>query len=208
MITRVFGKNIMKGFEWHENKQTVITDDMLEKDCFVGKPFLEPVETIINYEEICVFEGQPFYNTNIESSHFYYGGFNRINISEDEEVKVEEQIFRADLNELHLRTDKVSSIEVLNEEEANEWLQGKVKEFNQAMINSNQKLKEYCSVHKLSPEDTDCYELFTIVYPDDKPEIVNGKFRAKDKNNVAYWGDATVATDCSGAPLFSFKLNN
>ena len=49
------------------------------------------------------------------------------------------------------------------------------------MITSNEKLKSYCDVHKLSYEDTDAIELFGIVFPDEKYEIVDGVMKVKER---------------------------
>lgn len=42
----------------------------------------------------------------------------------------------------------------------------------------------YCDLHKLSYEDTDCIELFKLVFPDEEYVIVDGIMRAKDKPKV------------------------
>lgn len=56
-------------------------------------------------------------------------------------------------------------------------LSNHIKEFNKMMIESNDKLKAYCDLHKLSYEDTDCIELFKLVFPDKLYIIRDGKMK-------------------------------
>lgn len=45
------------------------------------------------------------------------------------------------------------------------------------MIESNQKLKSYCDVHKLNPEDTDVISLFEVVYGHNVYRIEDGAIK-------------------------------
>ena len=51
--------------------------------------------------------------------------------------------------------------------------------FNEQMTESNEQMSAYCKLHKLDPRDTDCEELFKIVYPNKEYEIVDGKMKEK-----------------------------
>jgi hypothetical protein len=205
MITKVFGKTISRSFQKHDNIQIIIVDGELEKEYFTAKPTLETIEDTIGWAEICSFEGYPFFNRAVYNSYYNYTDPNRFNISEDEEVKVEEQIFRADLNELHLRTNKIVNTIVKGQAAAQDWLDNELKHFNRTMILSNEKLKQYCDIHELSYENTDCYELFELVYPTSKPEIIDGRFCVKDKNNIFCLNNIMV--DSLKEPSLTIKLN-
>ena len=39
----------------------------------------------------------------------------------------------------------------------------------------------YCNLHKLSYEDTNCIELFKLVFPDEEYVIENGVMKVKEK---------------------------
>lgn len=91
----------------------------------------------------------------------------RINISETEEVCVEDKIYRADLHAYMVHTDKV-----IHEEDAacSEDIKHRynvlVSEYNMQMIADDKKLTAYCGVYNLNPETTDYDELKKIVYGD------------------------------------------
>ena len=71
--------------------------------------------------------------------------------------------------------------------------------FNKEMIESDEKLKSYCNVHKLNPEETDCIELYKLVYSTDSYCIFNGKFVVTNgtstiTNYGSFAGDSITAT--------------
>ena len=103
-----------------------------------------------------------------------------MNISKDDTVSVRNDIFRADLNEVHLETDKVLEEVDINKEQSKEILAEQIRAFNSMMITSNEKLRAYCDVHNLAYEDTDAIELFKIVFPNEKYEIVDGVMKVKE----------------------------
>lgn len=97
-----------------------------------------------------------------------YGLFDmshRINISETEEVCVEDQIYRADLHAYMVHTDKVLSEEDEIGSEDIKWKYGNlVCQYNRQMIENDEKLSAYCKVHGLTIANTDYDELKKIVY--------------------------------------------
>ena len=101
-------------------------------------------------------------------------------------MTIEEEIFRADLNEMHLHTNKVVEEKDINKEDALSILEGQIKAFNKMMIESNNRLIVYCDLHKLSYEDTDCIELFKLVFPDDEYVIEDGVMKVKEKSKVTF----------------------
>lgn len=158
--TVVLGKHI---------KETYKIDLNLKDKVYVNKPRIICTVETLKTEEICSFDGEP-----------YLAWPTRFYISEQEEVNVEKIIFRADLNTIFLETNKILSKES-NEEEAQEKYDLAIANFNEAMIESNEALKDYCDLHNLDYEKTDCFKLFNIVYPNKNYEIYNGKLRVKEE---------------------------
>lgn len=170
MKTKVFGQKIKYTYSV-DNKRKEITGSNGEPQMvYTDKPGLKQIKNI-EWAEICEFDGEPRYNCGTPMV------WNQsINISEDEEVAIREEIFRADLNELHLHTDKILEKTDLNKNETDILLENEIKMFNREMIESDEKLKSYCVLHKLNPEETDCIELYKLVYSTDTYSIYNGRF--------------------------------
>jgi hypothetical protein len=186
MKTVIEGKNIETGYLINKNTKIIKDEDGNDKEIFTDKPELIRNSVVASWETICKFEGEPHYNNNIKDifhpilpSTFKIGS---LNISENETVNVIEQIFRADTNELHLRTDKVCHDKYIGKLSDKEKFNEYIAQFNEEMINSNDKMKNYCDVHKLDPKETDCIKLFNILYPNEEYNIVDGKMICKDEN--------------------------
>lgn len=182
MKTRVFGKKIENVYDVDHKWMQIKGDDGDFKTVYTDKPTITKEVKVKEWSELCEFEGSPRYNKNQNNSftmlRFYH---NSINISEDEEVYIEEEIFRADLNELYLHTNKIIEERDVDKEDALSILDGQIKAFNKMMIESNNRLMAYCDLHKLAYEDTDCIELFKLVFPDDEYVIVDGVMKVKEK---------------------------
>ena len=99
-------------------------------------------------------------------------------------VSIEDEIFRADLNERHLHTNKIVEERDVDKEDAMSILDGQIKAFNKMMIESNDRLMTYCDLHKLSYEDTDCIELFKLVFPNDEYVIKDGVMKELKRNLI------------------------
>lgn len=175
MITRVFGKKIENVYDVVCDMKQVEDDDGKMKSVYIKKPRINKTRKVREWSELCSYEGEPRYNSGISTVF----GYPNINISENETVKIEDEIFRADLNEMHLHTNKIVEEKDVDKEDALSILDGKIKAFNKMMIESNDKLRAYCDLHKLSYEDTDCIELFKLVFPDDDYVIEDGVMKAK-----------------------------
>lgn len=180
MKTVILGKKIKNIYEVNNKWKTIDDGNGSFKTVYTDKPSLKMTPHIKEWTEICSYDGEPRYNSN--KGHFLavLGGVYQINISEDEAVSVDKEIFRADLNEMHLLTDKVLEEVDINKEESEEILSEQIRAFNSMMITSNEKLKAYCDVHNLAYEDTDVIELFKIVFPDEKYEIVDGVMKVRE----------------------------
>lgn len=193
MKTKVFGQRIKYSYSVDNKRKTITGSNGEPKMVYTDKPTMKQIKNV-EWVEICEFEGEPRYNSG--TSMLWD---NSINISEDEEVAIREEIFRADLNELHLHTSKVLEETDLNKNETDILLENEIKMFNKEMIESDEKLKLYCNIHKLNPEDTDCIELYKLVYSTDLYCIFNGKFVVNNGTYTmtycgSFKGDSITAT--------------
>lgn len=209
MRTVILGKKIENVYEVNHNWKTIDDGNGVVKTVYTGKPTLVMTPHIKEWAEICSYDGEPRYNS--ENNYVFGTMFskNQINISEDETVTVSKEIFRADLNKMHLETDKVLEEVDINKEASEEILSEQIRAFNSMMITSNEKLQAYCDVHNLAYEDTDVIELFKIVFPDEKYEIVDGVMKVKKKSVEMYVSSAKDAWDSitSGINTISFCNN-
>jgi hypothetical protein len=156
------GKRITHTYEIKENKD-------LNTGKFTRKPELITHDEIV-WETLLKENGEEFV-VDGEIGHTSGGGWlaidirRKINISETEEVGVEQQIYRADIHAYMVHTDKV-----VGEEDAVDSGDTKVKygrlvcEYNEQMIKDDEKLSAYCKVHNLTPANTDYDELRKVVH--------------------------------------------
>lgn len=180
MITRIFGRKIEKIYSVNKNTEA-ITDEkgFVVGERFKAKPELHCATEIVGYGEILNYEGSPEYDDSLM-------GFSRtLHISENERVKIEDVKFRADLAEFHIYTYKIVDEKEIFKESSIEECNEVVKAFNKTMIESHDTLLAYCKLHNLDVENTDCYELFKVVYPDETPVISDGKMKIVPKSNVS-----------------------
>ena len=182
MKTRLFGKKIENIYDV-DHKQKEIKDENGDfKTVYTGKPTITKETKVKEWSELCSYDGEPRYNLNLFDYNFY--GYKKCNISEDEMVSIEDEIFRADLNEMHLHTNKIVEERDVDKEDAMSILDGQIKAFNKMMIESNDRLMTYCDLHKLSYEDTDFIELFKLVFPNDEYVIKDGVMKELKRNLI------------------------
>lgn len=183
MRTVVLGKKIENvysvDYKWKEIKD----ENGDKKTVYTGKPEIKIEKKVKEWSELCSYEGEPRYNSRTGFSLCNY-----INISENEKVAIEGEIFRADLNEMHLHTNKVVEEKDINKEVALSILEAQIRAFNKMMIESNNRLIAYCDLHKLSYEDTDCVELFKLVYPGSQYVIEDGVMKESSVKTVSCGG--------------------
>ena len=187
MRTVILGKIVNNVYYINDYKKKIIDKSGEEKIVFTAKPRIRNRQEVKEWREICSYKGQPRYNSNS------YGSKKCLNISETETVTIDNEIFRADLNEMHLHANKVLEEIDVNKEALEMEFDALIKDFNSTMIDSNDKLKAYCDVHKLSYEDTDCIELFAIVFSNYDYEIVDGVMKTKEK----YYNDYIAVANCN-----------
>lgn len=203
MITRIKGKNITNFYSVKDNKTTKAVDNNELKTIYTARPELVK-EAKVEWEDICKFEGNLHYN---DRPGLFLVGSKYINISEDEEVRIEKAIFRADLNENHAFTNKVfdEQDDEKSKSDAEAILKEELANFNETMIESDDAMLAYCKLHKLDPRDTDCFELFKLVYPGETYEIIDGVMKKYDYSYIQaikadymdYGSVATISEDIS-----------
>lgn len=184
MKTIIEGKNIENRYSVDHKWKTVKNSDGEDITVYTAKPSIVKDIVITGYEKLCEYDGEPHYN---DKHRVLYGGFSKsLNISENEEAYVCEEIFRADKNEMHIHTDKVCSEKDVDLEDSENIYKVQTMAFNKMMIESNKKMNSYCELHKLIPDETDCIELFSLLYPESCYEIADGVMREKKNEQLLY----------------------
>lgn len=201
MKTRLFGKKIENIYDVDYKSKEIKDDNGKTKTVYTDKPIITKDSKVKEWVELCSYDGEPRYNTVLSLDEYKspWSIYKEVNISENETVNVGEEIFRADLNEMHLHTDKAVETIDTKKEEACAVCEAQIKAFNKMMIESNEKLKAYCDLHKLSYEDTDCIELFKLVFPSEHYQIRDGKMRTLDLSTTSVYtyeltAPATIST--------------
>lgn len=155
MKTIVKGKKIKRNYEVKINKD----DD----GKFTSKPTIDLIDEDIKWEEILSYEATP----QNQYSAKWFSMSKCISLSEDEEVEIEKEKFRADLGCWIQYVDK--ELEVKNNmKKCVKELDTVLKEYNTQMIEDNPKAKAYCDLHKLNYAETDYEELMEIIEPKEK----------------------------------------
>lgn len=173
MIVRIKGKKIVTTWSVDDHKE-------FKKDgtfIFTDRPQLKSDSKVDSWGDICSFEGDKIPHNSLDNLFGAWGCHYAINISEDESVRVEKEIFRADLNEIHAFTDKVISESTEDKASSEKEYDNVMREFNKTMIEADDKLMSYCKLHRLDPKDTDCIELFKLVYDTSDFAIAGGKIK-------------------------------
>lgn len=201
MLVRLFGKKIENIYDVDYKSKEIKDDNGKTKTVYTDKPIITKDSKVKEWVELCSYDGEPRYNTALSWGGYKspWSTYKEVNISENESVAIEKEIFRADLNEMHLHTDKVVETIDTKKEEACAVCEAQIKAFNKMMIESNEKLKAYCDLHKLSYEDTDCIELFKLVFPNEHYQIKDGKMRTLDLSTTSVYtyeltAPATIST--------------
>lgn len=191
MVTRVFGKVVENTYEVDRKLESAICNDKNDVELiYTDKPTIKVTPNVASWVELCSYDGEPRYNKeNLLFS--LYSHRMEFNISENETVTLEKEIFRADLNEIHLHTNKIVEAVDLNKDNAEFDYEIEVRAFNKVMIESNEALKAYCDLHKMSYEDTDCFKLFEVVFPNEILKIKNGKMVTMR----SLWDNSIVTSD-------------
>lgn len=160
MITRVMGRATETYWKVEPHTHIVGAGNDATRYVFDAKP--EIVKDIIELDpvEICQYEGRPCASSSVYIIGYPY---KRINIG-DEEVNVQKEAFYADLSEWKQFVDKVVSNVDYYKEEVELDYADLIAQYNEQMINEDEKLKAYCNFHHLNPGDTDVDELKKIVY--------------------------------------------
>jgi len=193
MRTVLLGKEIVNKYHIEKNLKEKLEEDGTIKYIYTAKPEIKKDVEIIYNPEICSFEGKHCYNS--KNSLFLFDK-NEINISETETVKIEKEIFRADLNEMHLYTDKIVSEVDDGKYDTELDYETEIRKFNCEMIESNEQLKLYCDLHHLDYSTTDVVELFKFVFPNKKCVIKDGIIREETQKEITFKSDLNDVFKC------------
>lgn len=158
MITRVMGRATETFWRVEPHTHIVGAGNDATRYVFDAKP--EIIKDVVELDpvEICQYEGGP-----CVSSYELLFTNPKINIG-DEEVNVKKDIFYADLSEWKQFVDKVVSNVDYYKEEVELDYADLIAQYNEQMINEDEKPKAYCNLHHLDPVRTDVDELKKIVY--------------------------------------------
>lgn len=159
MKTIIKGKKIKHLYEVDFFQKEVEIDGK-SKLVYYGVPSLKCKDEI-TYERICEVDG------TLDNSLIY--------VSDNKRVSVDSRRFRTDLGVYEVLIDYVTSEEDVNKNESEILLAAHIPIFNEVMINSNERLRNYCEVHKLNPKETDVLKLWDVVYPENDFNIMNGE---------------------------------
>ena len=160
MRSTIYGQKIERKYK----TECTRNDDGL----IIRKPKLIAEETITyapvirNSGEVMSVDGEIGSN---RSSKSIWSLSKRINLSEDTEVEVLKEIYRADLNGYIVYTDFVISIEDVGKCDCEAEINSLIAEYNKAHIEKDEKARTYCDIHKLNYEETDYDELISLINP-------------------------------------------
>ena len=164
MITRVIGRATETYWRVEPHTHIVGADNDATRYVFDAKP--EIIKDVVELDpvEICQYDRNPM------NSRTYNGTWTiripyrpKINVG-DEEFDVIKETFYADLGEWRQVVDKVVENFDHDKETAEAQYAELLREYNEQMINEDEKLKAYCKLHHLDPARTDVDELKKIVY--------------------------------------------
>ena len=184
MKSVVLGKVIENIYSVDPKTKQIKDEHGEEKVVYTAKPVLNKEEKLKEWKEILNFEGKPRYNS-YGTYYSFVVVYGCLNISENEEVSITKEIFRADLNELHLYSNKVVDEFDTNKETSTYEYEAHIEQFNKMMNTSNKAMQDYCDLHGLDYRKADCEKVFSLVYPDKEYEIKNGKMVCKSLITVA-----------------------
>jgi len=129
-----------------------------------SKPELVKEEKIVKWTNLFpAIDGEVKYNSTSSTSWFSWGNEKKINISEDEEVEIVGQVFRADINTLYLHSDKVIIETPINKDESEIKFNKAMAEYNRTVIENNNKMSAYCKLNNLDVETVNIDDLEKVL---------------------------------------------
>jgi hypothetical protein len=190
MRTVVLGKKVNNIYEVIPHTKEITDKDGNTKKVFTAKPEIKKTQEVSEWTELCSFDGEPYYNYSDATNWLCNGFYKELNISDNKAVVVKKEIFRADLNELHLQTNEIVEENNIDKEFTEEEYKLYIAQFNQQMIESNDVLKRYCDLHSMPYKDTDCIELFKLLFPNNEYQIEDGIILKKEPySSLTYYAN-------------------
>lgn len=134
-----------------------------ERGVLTKKPELVKESKVVKWDNLFVpIDGKIATNTvHTDLSHFNFFS-STVNISENEEVVIEGQIYRADIDTVMLHTGKVVSEKEINKAESETEFKKVIAEYNHTVVDNNPKMKAYCNVNKIDIDTVDIDDLKKI----------------------------------------------
>ena len=173
MKTKIFGQKIINTYEVIDKRKEIEGEDGELKKVFIAKPYIKKNSEVADWTTIVPdIEGEIKRNEVLICGHLTV--LNSINIGKDESIDINEKVYRADLDEVHVFTDKVIEKRDEGKEEAETRLAELIGDYNEQIIASDERMITYCKLHKLDIREADCEEVFKLVYPDQTFKIKDG----------------------------------
>ena len=133
----------------HSVKETRNDDGKL-----TNKPYIQKAHKV-DWVEITCYESNVARKNNNECG--------KINISENEEVQITQETFRADENVMYVYVDKAVEVIEVNKSESEAQLEILLREYNKQQIEEDDLLSTYCRVHGLDTEKVKISDLKKIL---------------------------------------------
>lgn len=144
------GKKVKENYKVEINQR--------EDGKLLSKPKIILDDCSVKWEEIASYDDKPQYEVR-----GLYNDYRYIYLSEDEDVEIEDQRFRADLGCWIQYTNKELEERKNNLKKCEKELAPLLRLYNKQRIEANPKAKRYCDVHKLDYSETDYEELMEII---------------------------------------------
>ena len=154
-------KTVVMGKKIKNNYDVVVEKD--EDGKYLSRPEIKKLEPDIKWEQIYEYEGTAQYGIPETPSWLSVPFNRRIYLSENEEVRVTKQIFRADLGQWFQYTDKVLEEKDGNLKSCEKNLKALLADYNKQKIEDDEDAKAYCDLHKLKYEESDYDEIIKII---------------------------------------------
>lgn len=153
------GKKVKENYKVEVNQR--------EDGKLLSKPKIILDDCSVKWEEIASYDDEPQYEVR-----GLYNDYRYIYLSEDEDVKIEDQRFRVDLGCWIQYTNKELEERKNNLKKCEKELAPLLRLYNKQRIEANPKAKSYCDIHKLDYAETDYEELMEIIDPDSCKEVM------------------------------------
>lgn len=139
--------------------KTIIQGRNIEITYFIskgknGRPYIDEKTEIVSWADILTIDGTIGYNSSL---------YKCINLNEKEEVMVDREIFRADLNAMVVRIRKNLSVKEIDHDKTKIEFDFLLKKYNKDNIESDEQLSLWCKLNNKNAEEIDADELKKLI---------------------------------------------